>query len=585
MSIVVGSVGQHVEMVQDALNSLRGQQNLVVDGIFGKNTVTAVARFQISSGLPGHGVVDESTATALGLDALVTAGHAFQLDLDTIVAALFGEVHLPLVARDHAGMDARRQRLRVLFTSVPADQSQALRQRLEDAGDELGAAFQGELHAATIAELLGLLPTGGDEPASGVVLELSVAGSSAPAGHYFTWAPVPCSLRVADPAGAAGPIAVLIRNGSTAAGGQLAFRAADTGAGVDELELELDPNGTPSSFQIVPAFGSPSVEDGDAGLAVVVAGDADPTLRASAMVRIRKNANTLTAGERDRFLAAFAILNDNGAGVFQDFRDMHVSMSDPEAHGRAAFLPWHRAFLLDLERELQAIDPSVTIPYWRFDQPAPAVFSPDFMGRSTPGSQPDIAPTNPLTTWATDGQPGIQRRARFVEQTEAAQGLPGFPLRNQVDTLGLGSTYTSFRAMEGSPHGAAHVSFDGNINAIHTAAKDPLFFMLHCNVDRLWALWQFLNQRYDQSDSAVYPSVGMSGTDRIGHRLLDTMWPWNDDRNAPRPPTAPRTPLAASQVTQAPGAAPTVGDVIDYQGQVAAGNWLAFGYDDVPFEL
>jgi hypothetical protein len=34
------------------------------------------------------------------------------------------------------------------------------------------------------------------------------------------------------------------------------------------------------------------------------------------------------------------------------------------------------------------------------------------------------------------------------------------------------------------------VRFGGSIRDPTTAAKDPLFFLLHCNVDRLWAKWQ-----------------------------------------------------------------------------------------------
>jgi len=41
--------------------------------------------------------------------------------------------------------------------------------------------------------------------------------------------------------------------------------------------------------------------------------------------------------------------------------------------------------------------------------------------------------------------------------------------------------------IEIDPHGYAHTSFGGWISSVPTAAKDPLFFMLHANVDRLWA--------------------------------------------------------------------------------------------------
>ena len=202
------------------------------------------------------------------------------------------------------------------------------------------------------------------------------------------------------------------------------------------------------------------------------------------MVRIRKNANALTPGERDRFVAAFAQLNNQGAGRFTDFRDMHTNVSSPQAHGAPGFLAWHRAYLLDLERELQTIDPSVSLPYWRFDQAAPNIFSLEFLGVSDALGTVGFSATNPLQFWVTDGVPGINRRPFFATNTAP----PG--LRTEAQTLALGTQYPGFRTMEGNPHGSAHTSFGGSISSIGTAAKDPLFFLLHCNVDRLWAKWQ-----------------------------------------------------------------------------------------------
>jgi hypothetical protein len=55
---------------------------------------------------------------------------------------------------------------------------------------------------------------------------------------------------------------------------------------------------------------------------------------------------------------------------------------------------------------------------------------------------------------------------------------------------GIGTQFARFRRMEGAPHGFAHTSFDGPVNNPPTAPKDPLFFLLHVNVDRLWAFWE-----------------------------------------------------------------------------------------------
>jgi tyrosinase len=273
-------------------------------------------------------------------------------------------------------------------------------------------------------------------------------------------------------------------------------------------------------------------------------------------------------------VAAFAQLNNQGTGRFTDFRDMHTNVTSPQAHGAPGFLPWHRAYLLDLERELQAIDPSVALPYWRFDQPAPNIFTPEFFGVSDPLGTVQFSPSNPLQFWKTDGVQGINRRPFF--NTSAAP--PG--LRTEAQTFALGTAYPAFRTMEGNPHGSAHTSFGGSISSINTAARDPLFFLLHCNVDRLWAKWQRQNGRFNPALAASYDS---KPSNPIGHNLPDTMWPWNGITTPPRPPTAPGGAMAASQCVSAPGPSPRVQSSLDYQGTVNALSRMGFDYDDVPF--
>jgi tyrosinase len=308
-------------------------------------------------------------------------------------------------------------------------------------------------------------------------------------------------------------------------------------------------------------------------------------------VRIRKNAVKLSPAERDRFLLALGKLNDAGRGPFQGFRDTHVVQSIDEAHGFPAFPPWHRAYLLDLERELQAIDSSVALPYWRFDEPASALFAPEFLGMPSPDqAQGDIVQFphgHALEFWKTDGNDPIERRPDYDIAGAPPQSEQGQPfVISQIATMALGNQYATFRAMEGAPHCFAHVSFEGPINSVPTAAKDPLFFLLHANVDRLWAFWQWLNRRTDPNDAATYsPSGRQRVPNNLGHNLGDTMWPWNGSTTPPRPTfPPPRGPFPASKVVGRPSTTPTVRELIDYQG-IHGGGTLGFDYDDVPFEL
>lgn len=402
-------------------------------------------------------------------------------------------------------------------------------------------------------------------------VELQINNSANPRARFVSWAPSPCRIRVTNPTGATSPI-VTVRLSFVAGGtGAVVFRRGTTGLFSNTLSLSVPITGVSVPFFVAGRFGQPSTNNTDVRIDARVGAALVGSVKI--MVRVRKNANNLTAGERDRLVAAFAQLNNQGAGRFADFRDMHTNVSSPQAHGAPGFLPWHRAYLLDLERELQSIDPSVALPYWRFDQPSPNIFTREFFGVSDPIGTVQFSAANPLQFWKTDGIPGINRRPFF----STAVAPPG--LRTEAQTLALGNAYPAFRTLEGNPHGSAHTSFGGFISSIGTAARDPLFFLLHCNVDRLWAKWQRQFSRFDPAVAASFDGAA----NPIGHNLPNTMWPWNGITGAPRPPTAPGGAMAASACVSAPGPQPRVRDSLDYQGRVSAVSRMGFDYDDVPF--
>lgn len=417
-----------------------------------------------------------------------------------------------------------------------------------------------------------LAPTPTVQIAATVLIDIPGA---LPDGRLFLgFAPVQATARLRTPPTPAAPVKITLRNGG--AGGKLLFATTRTGNGAATLPLTLPASGAPVAFWVGGDIAAPSRDYGDAVVRAMLA-PANTVVagQRQLMVRVRKHAATLTPTERDRFLAAMGTLNGSGLGRFRDFRDMHVNAASPEEHGDSGFLPWHRAYLLDLERELQAIDPRVALPYWRFDQPGPSLFTKAYMGQTGPSGSVQFNPGHALEHWVTDGQLGISRTPQFN-----VNNAPGVRTEAQTFALsGAGHTFASFRSMEGNPHGSAHTSFTGSISSIPTAAKDPLFFMLHCNVDRLWAKWQWL---FDRHDPAVPQSYSQGA--RVGHRLADTMWPWNGVVTPPRPPFAPGGAFAGSGSTPLPGASPTVRSMLDYQGKVG-GVALGFDYDDVPFEL
>jgi len=81
-----------------------------------------------------------------------------------------------------------------------------------------------------------------------------------------------------------------------------------------------------------------------------------------------------------------------------------------------------------------------------------------------------------------------------------------------------------------------HVWVGGSMGPM-SSPNDPVFFLHHCNVDRLWAQWWSDDPKrpYLPADGVPNPTdpVGGQVIDLTGHHLHDPMPPW-DGRNDPR---------------------------------------------------
>src|SRR5215211_5170838 len=213
----------------------------------------------------------------------------------------------------------------------------------------------------------GLEPTSGFIRGGSMQIAMAIAREDAAGRNYLTWAPVQGTVRLldVDAGDRVDPVSVTLTNDNPEVGGQLEFAPARDQNRSASLDLVLPPDGSPVDFWVAGVVGKPSSADGDAVIRVAEAGAVEALVSKPVMVRIRKNANQLSPAERDRFTTTLAKLNDQGAGLFKDFREMHrQQLALAQAHGAPGFLSWHRAYLLDLERELQRLDPSVTLPYW-----------------------------------------------------------------------------------------------------------------------------------------------------------------------------------------------------------------------------
>ncbi|MBS0471211.1 MAG: tyrosinase family protein [Proteobacteria bacterium] len=166
----------------------------------------------------------------------------------------------------------------------------------------------------------------------------------------------------------------------------------------------------------------------------------------------------------------------------------------------ADFAIWHRAYLHFFERTLReaAGDSNLALPYWDYENPAgrffPAIFVPEFLDAAKADANPLYHPNRELSfvrgLLEISAAIGEAPKTRGAETFFHQPGQPGFG--GDV----LDSDHTQIGLLEQRPHNDIHIAVGGVIGTengamadITTAAFDPVFWVHHANVDRMWAEW------------------------------------------------------------------------------------------------
>lgn len=258
-------------------------------------------------------------------------------------------------------------------------------------------------------------------------------------------------------------------------------------------------------------------------------------------MRIRKNVKHLSNDEKNRFVNAVLALKskpsvlhpgDANLSRYDDYPEIHMNamMASPGwAHRRPAFFPWHRVMLLAFENDLVATDPSVTIPYWDWPDSASNPLTPGFLGGDGDPADSDKVKTGPFAhdganAWTLkvkddSGDPDFLQRSFGTDPT--AMTLPTSSDASTALNIDHYESYpwanssSGLRAnVEISLHNLVHRWVAGTMGMM-TSPNDPVFWLHHCNIDRLWAVWQ----RIHPGASPYQPAAGAAQ----GHNLMDAM--------------------------------------------------------------
>jgi tyrosinase len=183
-------------------------------------------------------------------------------------------------------------------------------------------------------------------------------------------------------------------------------------------------------------------------------------------------------------------------------------------HASWYFLPWHRIYLFEFELIIRshltaAERANWALPYWNYtpvdnqqQNQFPRRIPPAFREQQLPDGTP-----NPLFVEERNAQLNINGGGLLPSGSVRTQAALAPLVYTQTSNVvpGFGGIRTGFHqgtdgtasAIELTPHGSVHTNVGGRdatgqlgfMATFSTAALDPIFWLHHCNLDRLWELW------------------------------------------------------------------------------------------------
>lgn len=261
----------------------------------------------------------------------------------------------------------------------------------------------------------------------------------------------------------------------------------------------------------------------------------DFKLPSSNKLRVRPAAHLVDEEYISKFSRAIQLMKnlpDDDPRSFRQQANVHCAYCDGaydqvgfpnlefQVHNSWLFLPFHRCYLYFFEKILGKLidDPDFAMPFWNWDSPGgmrlPALYTdptspmydrlrdnnhqpPTMIDLDFNGVDPNISDRQQLSQNLT-----IMYR-QMVSNSRSARLFFGSPYRaGDEPDPGAGS-------IENIPHGPVHVWTGDrtqpnleNMGNFYSAARDPMFYAHHSNIDRMWTLWKSLGggRRQDITD-------------------------------------------------------------------------------------
>jgi N-acetylneuraminic acid mutarotase len=180
--------------------------------------------------------------------------------------------------------------------------------------------------------------------------------------------------------------------------------------------------------------------------------------------------------------------------------------SNPEHYQQWFFLPWHRLMLAQFEDVIRDVlhDEDFTLPYWN-----PVTGNPDDFILPAVFRQPGSPLYNGTRWFWVNGGERIDILYRDWISLDALNEK--FYIDSPQGSLGFNPR------LDQNPHFFTHFALGGDMAEFSTVGGDPMFYLHHANIDRLWESWNRLGNT--NPTDPKYLERKFSYGDRSGKRV------------------------------------------------------------------
>lgn len=168
-------------------------------------------------------------------------------------------------------------------------------------------------------------------------------------------------------------------------------------------------------------------------------------------------------------------------------------------HGDWYFLPWHRAFVVMYEQAARSLTghAQFAMPYWDWtaDRTLPSAFTDTtYNGKPNPLYVAGRTLTNAKHWPLPDSIVGPDvMKSIYAETDFQLFGTSKNPDQNDLDMSWVVEGGGTQGTLESTPHNTVH-NWIGKYMPSAGSPRDPIFFMHHSNIDRIWAYWNALGR-------------------------------------------------------------------------------------------